>query len=215
MGEYLSRFTFYDVMGYLLPGLIALCAVLLAASAISPAWTTGAVSEVPHWFVLLVAAYFAGHAVQGLTHRLFPRDVLRAQIARTAAPALLSVVRRAMEHHSLPATEAVSQFASLDALKLDFEDREVLVARQGFFRGSSLSFGFLGVVLLVSGIFGREVSVFAFAPGRGLCTTGGVLSLGLGALFLCRYRDFIRHELEYAAAEAARSVRSTSDSTPS
>lgn len=160
MGEYLSRFTFYDVMGYLLPGLLALCAALLGASAIDPAWAVPAISDGGQWFMLIVAAYFVGHAVQGLTYRLFPRSTLRAQVARAASPAILAVVTKAIEHHDLKAVDAVERFAALDALKVEFEDREVFVARQGFFRGSSLAFGLTAVALLAACIFARKVSVF-------------------------------------------------------
>ena len=204
MGEYLSRFTFYDVMGYLMPGLLALCATLLGASAIDPAWTFPPVSGGGQWFMLIVTAYFTGHAVQGLTYRLFPRSALRSQIARSASTAVLTVVARALEHHDLKAGDAIAQFAALDALKAEFEDREVFVARQGFFRGSTLAFGFTGLVLLASFVFDRHPSVFGFAPDRPLSGVCGAAGIGVAVLFFFRYRDFLRHEFEYAAAAIVR-----------
>lgn len=204
MGDYLSRFTFYDVMGYFLPGLLGLCAALLAASAIDPAWVMPAVATGRQWFILIVAAYFAGHAVQGLAYRAFPRSASRAQVARKASPAVLAVVAKALEHHEMTVEDAVGRFAALDALKVEFGDREVFVARQGFFRGSALSFAALGVVLVVACLFGRQVCVFAFAFDRALCGIGGVLGVGIGVLFFFRYRDFLRHEFEYAAAAVVK-----------
>lgn len=52
MGEYLSRFTFYDVMGYLLPGLVGLCASLVGLSAINPAWAVPRLTDGGHWTAL-------------------------------------------------------------------------------------------------------------------------------------------------------------------
>jgi uncharacterized membrane protein YiaA len=204
MGEYLSRFTFYDVMGYLLPGLLGLCAAFIGLSAINPAWAVPALSEGGHWFAVIVGAYFVGHAVQGLSYRFFPRSVLRAQIARACTPAVATVVHRAMEHHGIETADGEAAFAALDALKLDFGDREVFIARQGFFRGSSLSFGLLAVALLAACIFNGSVSLFGASIDRALCGVAGAVCAGASVLFFFRYRDFLRHELEYAAAQGAK-----------
>ncbi len=204
MGEYLSQFTFYDVVGYLLPGLIGLCALCLGFSAIDPNWAVPSPKNGGHWFVLVVAAYFVGHTVQGLSNRLFQRSTLRAQVARACKPAVATLVARAIEHHGIQAADNEGRFAALDALKVSFADREIFVARQGFFRGSSLSFALLGVALVGACVFRTSVEVFGLFLERALCGAAGSVAIGFAVLFFFRYRDFIRHELEYAAAEAAK-----------
>ncbi|MCE2925666.1 MAG: hypothetical protein LW822_09510 [Phycisphaeraceae bacterium] len=212
MGEYLSRFTFYDVFGYLLPGLIAVCAAAFGLSAANAAWSIPSLSDGGQWFALVVCAYFLGHATQGLSVRIFQRSLLRDQIARSCKPASAEVLKRALAHHDLKPEGNEARFAALDALKLKFDDREIFVARQGFFRGSSMAFGLVAVATLAAAYFARPVMAFGLTLDRVLCVVVGLVSLGLAVLFFFRYRDFLRHEMEFAAAEAAKEYKPTTSS---
>jgi hypothetical protein len=203
VGEYLSRFTFYDVMGYLLPGLVGICAICAGLSAIDHTWSLPAINAGGEWFALIISAYFAGHAIQGLSQRIYQRSVLRNQVARRSKPAVTAVVRRALERHQIQAGGTEADYAALDALKLCFDDREVFIARQGFFRGSSLSFALAAVALVLACLFNSSVTLFGLTLGRALCAIAGGLCSGVALLFFYRYRDFIQHELEYAAAAGA------------
>lgn len=212
MGEYLSRFTFYDVVGYLLPGLIALCAAAFGLSAANAAWSIPALTDGGQWFALVVCAYFLGHATQGLSVRVFRRSTLRDQVARACKPATVEVLNRALAHHDLKADGNEARFAALDALKMKFDDREIFVARQGFFRGSSMAFALVAVATLIAAILARPISAFGLQLDRGLCVVVGACCAGTAVLFFFRYRDFLRHEMEYAAAEGAKACKPTRSS---
>ncbi|MFO0375544.1 MAG: hypothetical protein ACK51N_00705 [bacterium] len=212
MGEYLSRFTFYDVVGYLLPGLIALLAAALGLSAVNAAWSVPALTDGGQWFVAVITAYFLGHATQGLSVHVFRRSMLRDQVARKCKAAMSEVLTRALAHHDLKVEGNEARFAALDALKLKVDDREIFIARQGFFRGSSMAFGLLAVATLAAAIWSHPISAFGLTLDRGLCIVVGLVAAALSVLFFFRYRDFLRHEMEYAAAEAAKDYKPTKSS---
>jgi hypothetical protein len=212
MGEYLSRFTFYDIVGYLLPGALGLCAIAILLSVLNPAWAIPEPNGGGRWAVLVIAAYFIGHALQGVSYRLFPRAKLRGAIARDCSAAVDRIATKALERHSIEATEKAERFAALDALKVDFPDREVFVARQGFFRGAALAFALLCVVLAVAAILARAVLLFGVSIDRPQSAIAAIAAAGLCILFRTRYRDFLQHELEFAAAAGAAATAERSSS---
>lgn len=207
MGEYLSRFTLYDIVGYLLPGLVALCAAFVGLATVNDAWAVPKLTGASEWVVFIIAGYFAGHAIQGVSQRVIRRSVLRRRIARDCTATFAIIVQRTLQNHDILPTNSKATdyieacFEALDALKLPFENREVFIARQGFFRGSSLSFGFLALASLTACLFQDSVSLFGECIDRGLYGVIAAVCAGASALFLFRYKDFIQHELEFAAAK--------------
>jgi hypothetical protein len=203
MGNYLSQFTFYDIVGYLLPGALGVCAMAMLLSLLHPAWAILEPTSSGGWVVLMVAAYFMGHALQGVGYRLIPREKLRNGIAQQSTVDVERVVAKALERHSIDVTGKADRFAALDALKLDFPDRDVFVARQGFFRGAALAFALLAIALGAGAILARGVALFGTIIGRPLAAIAAAVAVALCVLFRTRYRDFLRHELEFAAAAGA------------
>lgn len=209
MGDYLSRLTFYDIVGYLLPGAVALLALALAWTLIDPAWALREPTGAGTWTLAIGSTYFLGHAIQGIAFRILSRGRTRDAVARAASDAVVAVVCRALESRgSSPGGSVVDRFAALDALKIDFSDREVFTARQGFYRGSSVAFGILAIVLAAAAVFDRSIAVFGYTVPRAMAAVGAILGLACGAIFAVRYRDFIRHEMEYAAASALKQKNS-------
>ncbi len=205
MGDYLSRLTFYDIVGYLLPGAVGLLALAVACALVDPAWALAEPTGAGAWTLAIVGTYFLGHAIQGIAFRILSRGRMRDAVARAASGAVDAVVVRALESNgSTPGQSVVDRFAALDALKIDFSDREVFTARQGFYRGSSVAFGLLTLVLAVAAIWGRSVAVFGYGVPRAMAAVGALLGLGCCVIFVLRYRDFIRHEMEYAAASGLK-----------
>ncbi len=208
MGDYLSRLTFYDIVGYLLPGAVGLLALAVVCALINPAWAVAEPSGAGAWTLAVVGTYFLGHAIQGIAFRILSRSRMRDAVARAASPTVDAVVTRALESNgSVPGKSVAERFAALDALKIDFADREVFTARQGFYRGSSVAFGLLFIALAVAAIWGRAISVFGYDVPRAMAMVGAILSVGCCGIFALRYRDFIRHEIEYAAAAGLKTNR--------
>lgn len=204
MGDYLSRLTFYDVVGYLLPGAVAVVALAVVCCIIDPAWAIAEPTGAGSWTLAIVGAYFLGHAVQGLAYRILPRGPIRDSVARGTSPAVDAVVSRALANHgSAVGKTTAERFAALDALKVNFGDREVFIARQGFYRGSAVAVGFLALALAVAAVWGCPVNVFGHPMPRAMCGVAAALGVGCSIIFGLRYRDFIRHEIEFAAAAAA------------
>lgn len=203
MGNYLSQFTFYDIVGYLLPGALGVCAGAMLLSVLNPAWVVPEPSSASGWLVPVVAAYFVGHALQGVSSRLFSRAKLRSRIAQKSTVAVERVVARALERYSIDVAGKVDRFAALDALQIKSPDRDVFVARQGFFRGAALAFALLAAALAAGAVFAQGVALFGMTIDRPRAAMAAAVSVGLCILFRARYGDFLRHELEFAAAAGA------------
>ena len=75
-----------------------------------------------------------------------------------------------------------------------------------------MAFGLVAVATLAAAYFARPVMAFGLTLDRVLCVVVGLVSLGLAVLFFFRYRDFLRHEMEFAAAEAAKEYKPTTSS---
>lgn len=211
MGDYLSRFTFYDVVGYLLPGSVAIVAIALLASMIDPAWAFAAPSGIGPWGMLVAGAYFAGHVLQGISNKVLRRNQARKSIAKSTSDQRIATAKRVLAQHGMKAESNAEVIDALDQLKLPSPDQEIYVARQGFYRGSATAFALMALVMLASAVLGIGVSAFGVSLDRLATLLLGIAAVPLAVLLAQRYTDFVRYEIEFGVAGA---IRSTSQNSP-
>lgn len=204
METYLSRITFYDIVGYLLPGMLSCSVLLLLSSGFTPSLFGQLEPSVTGWVIFFIASYFMGHITQGLAMRAIPRNDYLRRLANSkqAGPADLSAV--ALRKLRLNAKSTFERYLLIDSLKIRFEEREIFIARQGFYRGSSFACLFASISFLMLSVFGHETAIASFVvqPPRALLLAA--FSIFLSIVFLGRYKDFIAHELQHSIAEAIK-----------
>lgn len=184
--------------------MVVLLAICLGINGASPALSCPPLSEGSHWFLFVVSAYFLGHAVQAIGGRLITRSSMRRHFAKHMNSAVRQLLGASLKHFHIAAESPTAQVDVLDALKIEFPDREIFIARQGFFRGTAISFGLLSFVLLFQAILGKTTVAFGLQVDSHLAA---IVSPGVGIcawLFYCRCRDFVAHELEHAVAAALK-----------
>ena len=201
MKESLS-FTLYEILGYLMPGLIATAALSISLWAI---FHGDSVLPLTFWrlsptgvFASLFVAYMLGHLVQALAN-----PVLKGadkSVMSGDDPAILVAKQRALE--LFQGTTIDSNKISDDWLERAMDerciqvgqqgDREIFTYREGFYRGTTVAMVFLCVGLAVCILAGNLRLLIAntvFAPSR--CELGVMLVISaLGAWGL--YRRFER-----------------------
>lgn len=211
MGDYLSHFTFYDVVGYLLPGSLAVVALALVVSMIDPAWAIPSPTGLGMWGTLIVGAYFVGHALQGVSSKLLRRSTARAKIATGASDRIITAAKRVLALHEVAAVSNAAVVDAVDLLRLPSADQEIYVARQGFYRGGAAAFILFMLVLLISGSFNLPATAFGVAIPRAASVVGGISAIPLAWIFEMRYVDFVRYEIEFGIAAAIRDEANRSD----
>ena len=204
MGDYLSRFTFYDVVGYLLPGSVAMVAVALLASMLDPAWTFTAPSGIGPWGMLVAGSYFAGHVLQGTRSKVLRRSGARKSISKCTPDGRIAAAKKVLAEHGMQAESNAEVIDAVDQLKLPSPDQEIYVARQGFYRGSAAAFALMALVMLAAAVFGLGVSAFGVSLPRLASLLLGIAGVPLAGLFSQRYTDFVRYEIEFWIAAALR-----------
>jgi hypothetical protein len=206
------RFPLYDLFGYLLPGVIALLALLLVIWSIYLPAAPLAFAALPKqvWFLLLVLAYFAGHLVQAVGNVFsdlveHPEERVFGDRADASCKALVK------EAHSLIyGSLGITNIAPIwiyrvcDAVVLQCgttNEREIFVYREGFYRGASVSFGILTLALLVRALTGNAFLMWngiQFGVPRSLLF--GLVSLAAVscALMIFRFHRFAQHRVKHA-----------------
>jgi hypothetical protein len=144
--------TLYEVLGYLIPGMVALAGLLLVASSLLDGRAVVLAGIDSAWVRvgLLFIAYLLGHAVQGVANLVFrwlnTRDLTRIpEDFRTGLIAALREKRRiAASHESL--------FEICDALIVSADGptelRDIYVYREGFYRGTTVA-----IAVAIAGTF--------------------------------------------------------------
>jgi hypothetical protein len=198
------RFTIYEILGYVAPGLVclaALCLIVWAAfwpqTPLAIARYTTGKEEIA---LVLFAAYTLGHFVQGISN-LHPNaeiSVKKDQKHRALIEqARLSLARRCkIDTYSYSITQLVSLSQGLLLHSGKTDDHEVFLYREGFYRGSSLSYVLLTVSLFVRAL--RHPTAIIVAGSRIDLTFhffifAIVLSSAVSFVFYQRYRRFGRY----------------------
>jgi len=206
------RFTLYDVFGYLLPGVVAMLAILLVVwSAYLPAVPL-AFMALPKqvWLLLVVLAYFAGHFVQALGNAFSdllerPEERVFGEAADADCKALVKQAH-SLAHASVGVTNPAPMwmYRLCDATVLHFgttDEREIFVYREGFYRGASVSFALLTIALLVRTVIGRTSLIWngsqVLVP-RSLLLLLVAISVAGCALMVLRFHRFSQYRVRHA-----------------
>jgi hypothetical protein len=178
MKESLS-FTLYEILGYLMPGLIAAAALSISFWAI---FHGDSVLPLSFWrlsptgvFVLLFVAYVLGHLVQALANPVLKEA--DKSIMSADDPAILVAKQRALE---------LFQGTTIDTNKISDdwlervmderciqvghqEDREIFTYREGFYRGTTVAMVFFSAgvaVCILAGNLRLLIANTVFGPSR-------------------------------------------------
>jgi hypothetical protein len=207
-------FTLYEVFGYLLPGGVALFALMLLYWAIFvPLVPLGVASfqlSLGAWTLVVVISYALGHAVQALGNKLLRR--IEDAVVNTAADAGLNEQGRALaaELLGIPAEkiEAKWLYRTLDEYAVQNGkpgDRDMFIYREGFYRGTCIALFLLSLALLIRLAFpGSSIQftkwLFAVSSWQLLLTA--IIVAALGWLYLQRYKRFASYRVTRAVLAA-------------
>jgi hypothetical protein len=200
------QITLYDVFGYLLPGAIILVGILFLFWAIF--WPTAPLRVYSHPPLALAVcaiflAYLAGHLGQGVGNLVEKLPT----VTRTLEMNLpLSAELNELVHEGVAARfgEKAKLLKPKELLALcdqalvhagSLGDREILVYREGFYRGTSVALAFLGLTLVLRLMW--SPTIFALTTRTVEIHRGGVALAaalsGLGSwLSFRRYLRFAR-----------------------
>jgi hypothetical protein len=191
----------YDLFGYFFPGAIFVIALWIFYWILVPSAAGGFNLDMSNasWLVFIFGAYLAGHFVQALSNKIFPGSGKKAE--HLPGPLLdqvwsevwrtFGIERDAIDRGEL---HILCDIAFYQTGKV--ERREMMEAREGFYRGLPVSFGVLALSLFVA----------LFFPGKTLHMASGfiqfkwplilaldVISIMAVFLFHARYKRFCKY----------------------
>ena len=209
--------TLYDIFGYLLPGTVALVAVVVVMWAVlmpaKPLKLPLTDIALANWFAAMVVAYLIGHLVQALANQL-------GMLLRSTEDLMLSPDREGGMSVALVAAawaRAGSIVRLYDAAmdpdllhricdevvvqRGNASDRDLYIYREGFYRGMTIAFGLLFLSLVVR----TAIPGTALKLSGTVCCVPWLLLLSVAAAMLAgawlcfrRYRRFGRYRVEQA-----------------
>jgi len=210
------RFTLYEILGYLMPGLIAAAALTISL------WTIfhgDSVLPLSFWrlsptgvLALIFFAYVLGHLVQALANPVL--EGADKRIMSDSDPAILVAKERVLKLFQgtvikISKTNDVSdewleRVMDERCIQVGQQgDREIFIYREGFYRGTTVAMVFFcaGLTLcILTGNLRLLVAYTVFAPSR--CELGVVLlisSLGAWGLYR-RFQRFSRYRVNRVIA---------------
>ena len=154
------QFTLYEIFGYLIPGIITLCAAAMIFGAFfvnAPLNIDGINSSIVTG--LLFCSYLTGHFTQAFSNQVFTSFlkptvdlVLKPGSSLSLSPALIkeseSVAKSLIKSSSTNDLKPSQIFEVCDIHLQQFgktETRDIFVYREGFYRGVCTSFAFLAI----------------------------------------------------------------------
>ncbi len=202
--------TLYDVFGYLLPGYVALLALSIIESTFVGTWLLSLSLLSAHALPFAVVAYFLGqlsHAVAAaVTESRRHRALIQAPRGRLS-PKLSHAVRSELARAYGSADDFLADDDRLEAYLLadayvsaagSGADRDVLVAREGFFKQSIVAFVLVAAVLTAGAVAGG----IRLQPRPGamisipVSWTAGTALSTFGAVYLLRLRFGFYHRIK-------------------
>lgn len=200
----------YELLGYLLPGSMALTALCLSAGLLEHTVVDPARWAALGWWLLvpLMMAYVLGHLLQALANRLLchcEEPALRSVVDELPQSGFEAIARRLQLRDPAEETAAWSNgkrqaFLAVCTTIVDQEaktlPRDVFLYREGFYRGTSLALFAVGfsVALWVWPLWRDGVEA---TRGRhvGLALGAFALLIWGGIEFLNRYKRFVRYRI--------------------
>lgn len=199
----------YDFLGYLLPGYVVLIACSIAEATFVGTWFLSFDLIVKNPIAFAAIAYFMGHVAHavaaGVTKRA--RWLIQAATKRLAEP-IASVVKSELNATYGEAIDAANcskldVYLLADAYVLASgggAERDMLIAREGFFKQSVAAFALVTIVLVATDVRGGVL--VQTRPGAlyplGLCPSllMTVIVFGITALFRLRFGFYHRIKID-------------------
>jgi hypothetical protein len=153
--------TLYDLIGYLLPGFVLLLACSLAEATFGNTHMLALSRIAGNPLAFSVAAYFLGQACHAIGSHLkdWKPSAFKADTKRMSRPLYDHVVRLLHETYGLKEGDLSDEQKSLNVYLLadsyivasgGSNERDVLQAREGFFKASMVAFAMLALIFLCS-----------------------------------------------------------------
>jgi hypothetical protein len=225
MLEYFA-FTFYEIVGYLLPGGVALLGLMLLYWALFvPSVPLEIASFKPRlgtWTSLLVVSYVLGQAVQAVANKLLI-DVATSALAMGKLGWVSECARQAAaELMGIPVEKIESNrvvYMVLDEYTVQAgkppNDRDMFIYRENhenFYRGTCIALFFLSATLLARMAFpgtSIQFTKWLFPVSRWQLLLTAAITGGIGRLFFQRYKLFTEYSVTRAVL-AALVIKNTS-----
>ncbi len=202
------RFTIYEILGYVAPGIVSLVALLVFMWA---AFLPNAPLLIARYSLskeeiatLLFATYAFGHLIQGLCnfHSSPEKSAKKSKrhdfLLLGARKTLASRYALDLQNYDIGQIASLAQTSLLQNGKTD--DFDVLLYREGFYRGSSASYFLLAIALLFRTYRAGTFIIFHSVLYRlNLAPLGfaAALSLAFAFVFYQRYIRFGNYRLQH------------------
>jgi hypothetical protein len=199
----------YDFLGYLLPGYVVLIACSIIESTFIGTWFLSLEFIVRSPIAFAAVAYFMGHVAHavaaGMTKRA--RRLIQAPTRRLSEPTL-SIVKQELNATYGDAIDGANR-TNLDVYMLADAyvlasgggvERDILIAREGFFKQSVAAFALAALVLVIADFRGgvlvqtRPGDVYALGFWPSVLATLSVA--GITALFRLRFGFYHRIKID-------------------
>lgn len=201
----------YDVLGYLLPGVVGSVGLyLVLRSALGPVEHCWVSVSPMRGAALLLGAYIVGHIMQALGNqlekmlRINPQNSILEGAAGSEARVIEKARQKARQLIGLPSEAALTNQTLFDIMDHHLQQHgqtathEVYVYREGFYRALSIACILVAVGCLCRA-FGDPVHLSLFAgkisATRPLLYLSSMLALTSGVLFQLRYRRFSKYRV--------------------
>lgn len=198
--------TLYDLLGYLLPGFVVLGTSAIAEATFFDGKFLSMETIHQQWLLFTLIAYYLGHAAQSVAASLQSRfrATVTSQKGRLSMPFYNQAKKLVRERYQFSEEEMkgihtyeVSLLSDTFAVMSDASgERDILIGREGFYRGSTVAFLLLCIVLLLAGISGG-VHFYSTPDARWDVDRLETLMLSAGSLLMAilmfgRFRFFNR-----------------------
>jgi hypothetical protein len=201
------RFTIYEILGYLMPGIVGVAAIAVFYwSAFFPnhpiELANYSLSE-EEIAALILTSYFIGHFIQGLCNYLPKPEALME--SDKDSEGLIKNAREGMRGRcsldlgkcKLYELTGAAETVMLQTGKTDTHD--VYLYREGFYRGGCASFGLLSLALLFRATrIGASAAIGGKATPISSCllASTSLLSVLIAIIFYRRYRRFAEYRIK-------------------
>ncbi len=202
------KFTLYELLGYLAPGIVGLLALALVVWAaflpITPFTVTNYSLTKESIALLVFAAYALGHLIQGLcnfhpsTEKSAKEKGHHSVLVASARKGLSSRCGIELGHYDVGQIAALAQTSLLNTGKTD--DFDVFLYREGFYRGSSAAYLLLSGACVFRDFRGQTTLNFSgkvYTLGHAPLVFAAALSLLFAIVFYRRYIRFGTYRLQH------------------
>ena len=197
----------YDFLGYLLPGYVVLIACSLLESTFSGTWFLSLSLIAGNALAFAVVAYLMGHVVHAIAAALTQSKRLRSMIQGSSerlTDPVASVVKSELDAAYGDGIDAKGR-SNLDVYLLADAyvlasgggvERDILIAREGFFKQSVAAFALMTVLLIAADLGGgvlvqtRPGGLYPLGFWASLVLTA--VAVGITALFRLRFGFYHR-----------------------